>query len=139
MSVYAEWAAARMVLRRGLGRPRITVRLTGTWVGNGVHSVEHATKPAEAMPMNAVTSEVQMQALLGGYRATQMLFVVAKLGLADLLASGPRTASDLATATGSRLSLCSGCSGRWRALAYSPSGQMAGSSSRHWRTLCEAT
>ena len=41
-----------------------------------------------------------MQALLGGYRATQMLFVVAKLGLADLLASGPRTASDLATATG---------------------------------------
>lgn len=40
-----------------------------------------------------------MQALLGGCRTTQMLFVVAKLGLADLLASGPRTASDLATAT----------------------------------------
>ena len=40
------------------------------------------------MTVNPIAPEVQMQALLGGYRTTQMLFVVAKLGLADLLASG---------------------------------------------------
>ena len=51
------------------------------------------------MTVNPIAPEVQMHALLGGYRATQMLFVVAKLGLADLLASGPRTPIDLATAT----------------------------------------
>jgi len=51
------------------------------------------------MTVNPIAPEVQMQALLGGYRTTQMLFVVAKLGLADLLASGPRTPIDLATAT----------------------------------------
>lgn len=40
-----------------------------------------------------------MHGLLGGYRVTQMLFVAAKLGLADRLASGPRSTSDLATVT----------------------------------------
>jgi hypothetical protein len=37
--------------------------------------------------------------MLMGYRTSQALFVAAKLGLADLLTDGPRTAGDLAAAT----------------------------------------
>lgn len=40
-----------------------------------------------------------MNRLLTGYWTTQMLYVAAKLGLADLLAEGPRSADDLAQAT----------------------------------------
>lgn len=64
-----------------------------------VRPLQHATMPAQAVTMKPVDPEVQMQALLGGYRTTQMLFVVAKLGLADLLASGPMTPGDLAIAS----------------------------------------
>ena len=62
-------------------------------------ALEPADMPAQSVTTNAIAPEAQMQALPGGYRTTQMLFVVAKLGLADLLASGPRTPSDLAAAT----------------------------------------
>ena len=41
--------------------------------------------------------------LATGYQASQTLFVAAKLGLADLLAGGPRSAEDLAAATGSHV------------------------------------
>jgi SAM-dependent methyltransferase len=34
--------------------------------------------------------------LISGYKTTQAIYVVAKLGIADLLASGPRTVADLA-------------------------------------------
>ncbi len=40
-----------------------------------------------------------MNRLITGYWTTQMVYVAAKLGLADLLATGPRTAEDLAQAT----------------------------------------
>jgi hypothetical protein len=43
----------------------------------------------------------RMHELLGGYRTTQMLFVAARLGLADELADGPRSVSQLAAATAS--------------------------------------
>ncbi len=38
--------------------------------------------------------------LLNGYRVTQLLYVAAKLGLADLLREGPNTSDELARATG---------------------------------------
>ena len=38
--------------------------------------------------------------LMTGYRASQALYVAAKLGIADLLAGGPRSAEDLARAAG---------------------------------------
>lgn len=38
--------------------------------------------------------------LMGGFRVTQALYVAARLGVADLLADGPKTANDLAAATG---------------------------------------
>src|SRR5947209_6124341 len=48
-------------------------------------------------------SETESAALLrmaGGAQVTQSLYVAAKLGLADLLADGPRGGADLAGATG---------------------------------------
>jgi len=41
-----------------------------------------------------------LRALLSGYRSTTLLYVAAKLGLADLLADGPRTSADLAQSLG---------------------------------------
>lgn len=42
----------------------------------------------------------QLAQMLVGYWVSQALYVAAKLGLADLVKSGPRTAADLAQATG---------------------------------------
>lgn len=42
----------------------------------------------------------QLQFMLHGYRLTQALYVVASLGVADLLGDGPKTADELAAATG---------------------------------------
>lgn len=41
-----------------------------------------------------------MNRLIAGYCTTQVVYVAAKLGIADLLHEGPRTAADLAAATG---------------------------------------
>jgi methyltransferase family protein len=41
----------------------------------------------------------QIAQMLTGYWVSQALYVAAKLGLADLLKDGPRTADDLAAAT----------------------------------------
>ena len=42
----------------------------------------------------------RMRDLIAGYWVSRMIYVAAKLGLADLLKRGPRTAEDLAEATG---------------------------------------
>src|SRR5439155_18336177 len=42
----------------------------------------------------------QLARLLSGYWYTQTIYVAAKLGLAELLKDGPRSARDLAQATG---------------------------------------
>ena len=47
-----------------------------------------------------VQPRVALQQLVQGYRVTQMLSVVAKLGIADLLEDGPRTADELAAVSG---------------------------------------
>src|SRR5438067_5028566 len=44
----------------------------------------------------------QMARMLTGYWVSQALHAAARLGLADLLTDGPRTADDLAAATGTR-------------------------------------
>ena len=41
--------------------------------------------------------------LIGGFRATQAVYVMAKLGLADPLVDDPRTASELAAPAGADL------------------------------------
>jgi hypothetical protein len=42
----------------------------------------------------------ELYLLLGGYRVSQAIYVVAKLGIPDLLASGPQNSDELAQATG---------------------------------------
>jgi hypothetical protein len=49
----------------------------------------HAANPGE-----------QLRHLVFGYRVSQAIGVAAELGIADLLASGPRSADELAAATG---------------------------------------
>jgi SAM-dependent methyltransferase len=44
-----------------------------------------------------------LQTLLNGYRSTALLYLAAKLDLADLLASGPRSSADLAQSLGAHL------------------------------------
>jgi hypothetical protein len=46
------------------------------------------------------TMSADLRRLLNGYQASQAIQVAATLGLADLLADGPRTSDDLAAATG---------------------------------------
>ena len=46
-----------------------------------------------------VPPPLALRQLLTGNWATQAVYVAAKLGLADLLRSGPRSAADLAAAT----------------------------------------
>jgi len=49
--------------------------------------------------MEALPPPARMNQMLTGYWISQALYVAAKLGLADLLTAGPRSASDLAQAT----------------------------------------
>ncbi len=51
--------------------------------------------------MNDVQLAGQMNQMISGYWTSQAVYVAAKLGLADLVAGGPRTIDDLAAATGS--------------------------------------
>jgi len=44
--------------------------------------------------------QAQLADLLWGYQRTQLLYVAAKLGIADLLVTGPRSTEELAAATG---------------------------------------
>jgi len=48
----------------------------------------------------AVITRDTLQAMIVGYQTSQMLYVAAKLKIADLLADGPRTTADLAAASG---------------------------------------
>jgi hypothetical protein len=58
--------------------------------------------------------------LLAGAWAAQAVHAAAKLGIADLLAGGPRSAAELAEATGTHARRSIGCCGRWRAWVCSP-------------------
>ncbi|HEX4145399.1 MAG TPA: methyltransferase [Pirellulales bacterium] len=49
--------------------------------------------------METVSPQERMNQMLTGYWTTQALYVAAKLGIADLLTGGPRSADDLAQAT----------------------------------------
>lgn len=50
--------------------------------------------------MTEPTPQDQLAGIITGYWASQMLYVAARLGIADLLAGGPRSSGDLARATG---------------------------------------
>ena len=42
----------------------------------------------------------ELHELIGGYRLTQLIYVAAKLGIADLLRDGPKSAIELAASSG---------------------------------------
>ena len=52
------------------------------------------------MSAPAATPGEELRRLVLGYRVSQAIYVAAELGIADLLAGGPRTADDLASAAG---------------------------------------
>lgn len=63
------------------------------------------TDTADATPRPHATDETRaqiatLQGLMSGYRVTQLLAVIARLGVPDQLAAGPRPAREVAEATG---------------------------------------
>jgi O-methyltransferase domain/Dimerisation domain len=60
----------------------------------------HNTLAAQAEPVGQPSPSEQMIQLTSGHVIAQALYVVAELGIADLLATGPRTSMDLAQAAG---------------------------------------
>src|SRR5215216_7781665 len=55
--------------------------------------------PDEA-PSDDVAPQLQLAHLMDGYLTTQLLYVAAKLGVADVLADSPQTAETIASALG---------------------------------------
>src|SRR5215211_5063929 len=53
------------------------------------------------MDHEALPPSLALRRLVNGYQVTQAIHVAAVLGIADLLADGPRSSDDLAAATGS--------------------------------------
>lgn len=51
---------------------------------------------------NAVELHTSMLRMIRGYQVVQMIYVAAELNLADLIADGPRSSSELAVATGTQ-------------------------------------
>ena len=56
----------------------------------------HGEQPSQVSP------QAQLSQLINGYRISQAIGVAAELGIADLLANGPRSSSELAQVTGSQ-------------------------------------
>jgi hypothetical protein len=56
--------------------------------------------PQPGAPPEASQASEQMAQMIMGFRVTQMIYVAARLGIADLLHERPRTAEELAGATG---------------------------------------
>ena len=61
-----------------------------------------ATPPDGAEPTDA-SAHLQVSRLVDGYLATQLLYIAAKLGIADVLASGPLAADALIRYVGAEL------------------------------------
>ena len=52
--------------------------------------------------LSSVSPEAQLSQLISGFRISQAIRVAAELGIADLLANGPKSSTELAQATGSQ-------------------------------------
>jgi hypothetical protein len=61
---------------------------------------EAPVRKRTVMDTSDISPQVAVLRLLNGFRVTQLIALAARLGVADLLADGPRTADDLASATG---------------------------------------
>jgi O-methyltransferase domain/Dimerisation domain len=56
-------------------------------------------KPEQAKALSDLPPPMAMLRFLGGFRIARIMYVVAELGIADLLADGPKTIAELAQAT----------------------------------------
>ncbi len=70
---------------------------TRTELTKHAEPVEHVAQEHESL---SAEQHQQLYHLMGGYRVSQAMYVVAKLDIAGLLANGPRTRDELAEATG---------------------------------------
>lgn len=75
--------------------------------------VKHMVDPPPAHELEKLVG------LIGGYRISQSIYVAVELGIPDLLAHGPRTTSELATATAAHAGNFKGFCGSWPAQVYS--------------------
>ena len=57
------------------------------------------------------TPAEKLTRLFRGFWVSQAIYVAARLGLADLVADGPRSVADLASATGAHAPRSAGCFG----------------------------
>lgn len=69
-------------------------------MSTAVSEVEQKINPNSQNSQPSPPPEVALTQLLTGSLATQAVYVAAKLGIADLLADGPKNANDLAAAAG---------------------------------------
>lgn len=89
------WLVARLIARQGIPRLKATaVRLSTALAGLALGWL------ANRRISRARIGRRVLRALLNGYRNTALLYVAAKLGLADLLADGPRSSAELARCVG---------------------------------------
>ena len=98
------WPSWPAVVLRPRGRtPRTSAaefggsidRPSEAWVNRAVHERPTTDRvPAAAAPQR------ELARLIDGYLTTQLLYVAAKLGVADVLADGPRTGREVAEAVG---------------------------------------
>jgi hypothetical protein len=71
--------------------------------------------------------------MIKGFWVSQTVYTAAKPGLADRLADGPKTADELASATGTHPRSLSGSCVPWPASGSSPRARAVGSRSRRWQ------
>ena len=69
----------------------------------------------------------QLMPLMDGFLTTQLLYVAAKLGVADVLSEGPAATTTSPTRSALILRCCCGCCVAWRSRASSTSRVTAGS------------
>src|ERR1041385_389954 len=56
--------------------------------------------PNKDQAQNAFETRAALMQMIQGYRISQIVYVAAKLGIADLLADGPKTSAELAATSG---------------------------------------
>jgi hypothetical protein len=91
----AAWLAARLIARRWRARLRASAVFLVTALG-GLALVWFGSRRLGRLRVG----RRMLRVLLSGYRNSALLYVAARLGLADLLTDGPRSSDDLARATG---------------------------------------
>jgi hypothetical protein len=93
-------------------------------------------------PEGGVSEEapsVALRRLIDGYKVTQAVYVAATLGIADLLADGPRGSDDLAAATGTDAGVLRRLLRALAALGVLEEHDGTPSRSRPWETACVRT